>query len=68
MEVGKEITKEQVLELPEGTEFVIYNPLTDTYKFEKSGKNDTAHNKYVYEKLVFFEAVKGNEKENEDNE
>lgn len=59
MEIGEEITKEQVLELPEGTEYAVYNPLTDTYKFEKVGKNDIAHNKHAYEKLVYFEVIKG---------
>ncbi len=60
MEVGKEITKVQVLKLPEGTDYAVYNPLTDTYKFEKVGKNDIAHNKHAYEKLVYFEVIKGN--------
>lgn len=59
MEIGEEITKEQVLELPEGTDYAVYNPLTDTYKFEKVGKNDIAHNKHAYDKLVYFEAIKG---------
>lgn len=61
MEVGKEISKEQVLELPEGTDYAVYNPLTDTYKFEKVGMNDIAHNKYAYDKLVYFEVIKGEE-------
>lgn len=61
MEVGKEITKEEVLKLPEGTDYAIYNPLTDTYKFEKIGKNDIAHNKHAYEGLVYFEVIKGEE-------
>ncbi len=60
MEVGKEITKEQILEMPEGTDYAVYNPLTDIYKFEKVGKNDIAHNKHAYEKLVYFEVIKGN--------
>lgn len=59
MEIGKEITKKEVLELPEGTDYAVYNPLTDTYKFECVGKNDIAHNKHAYEKLAYFEVIKG---------
>lgn len=63
MEIGKETTKEKVLELPVGTEYAIYNPLTDEYKFEKAGKYDIAHNKHAYDKLVYFEVKKGNEED-----
>ena len=63
MKIGKEITKEDVLNLVDGVEFAYYNPLTDTYKFEKANKNDIAHNKYAIKELVFFEALenKGDE-------
>lgn len=49
-----EITKEQVKLLKEGTIYIIYNPLTNTYKEEKASKKDIAHNKHCYEKLKFY--------------
>lgn len=49
-----EVSKEIIKTLPEGIKFIIYNPLTDTYKEETSGKNDIAHNKYAYEKLKYY--------------
>ena len=54
----KELTKEEVLQLEEGTWYSVYNPLTDSYKFERASNHDIAHNKYAYDKLVFFEAEK----------
>lgn len=49
-----EVSKGVIKSLPTGIRFIIYNPLTDTYKEELSGKNDIAHNKYAYEKLKFY--------------
>lgn len=49
-----ELTKEEAKELPEGTKYIIYNPLTDTYKEEMASLKDIVHNKYCYEKLKFF--------------
>lgn len=63
MKIGKEITREDVLNLADGVEFAYYNPLTDTYKFEKANKNDIAHNKYAIKELVYFEAIEHKEKE-----
>lgn len=58
----KEITKEEVLTLENKTEYIIYNPLTDSYKKEIAGKNDIAHNKYCYEKIKFFLEVAEDDK------
>ena len=52
--VMKELTKEEVLELKSGTEFVIYNPLSNQLKVEIASPIDIAHNKYCYEKLKFY--------------
>lgn len=54
----KELTKEEVLQLEEGSWYSVYNPLTDSYKFERASNQDIAHNKYAYDKLVFFEVEK----------
>ena len=54
----KEITKEEVKNLPTGTVFIVYNPLTNQYKEEVASPIDIAHNKYCYEKLKFFIEVK----------
>lgn len=50
----KEITKEEAKELPIGTEYIIYNPLTDTYKKEIASPIDIVHNKHCYDKLKFY--------------
>lgn len=50
----KELTKEEVLNLETGTEYVIYNPLCNTYKIERANIQDIVHNKHCYDKLRFF--------------
>lgn len=50
----KEITKEEVLKLPEGTEYVAYNPFTNFLEIEQARKNDIAHNKYCVPTLKFY--------------
>ena len=50
----KEITKEEAKELPTGTEYIIFNPLTEQYKKEIATPIDIAHSKYCYEKLKFY--------------
>ncbi|MEE3324159.1 MAG: hypothetical protein VZR33_02405 [Methanosphaera sp.] len=50
----KEITKEEVLMLNVGTEFIIYNPLTKQLKIESASPIDIAHNKHCYSELRFF--------------
>lgn len=66
MEVGKEIKKEDLLQKEKGFDYAVYNPLTDEYKFERLGNHDIAHNKYAYEKLIYFEVIEGNEDKKED--
>ena len=50
----KEMNREEIKELKPGTEFVIYNPLSNQLKVEVSGPTDIAHNKYCYENLKFY--------------
>lgn len=50
----KEISKDEVMNLPSGTEYVVYNPLTNQLKIETSSPIDIAHNKYYYSELRFF--------------
>lgn len=50
----KELTKEEVLELKPGTEFVIYNPLSNQLKVEIASPIDIAHNKHCYDRLQFY--------------
>ena len=49
-----EITREQVLELANGTEYVIYNPLSKQLKIEIASPIDIAHNKHCYDQLKFY--------------
>lgn len=50
----KEITKEEVKNLNIGTEYIVYNPLTNQMKVETSSPIDIAHNKHCYSELKFF--------------
>ena len=56
----KEIEKSEVLKLPVGTVYIVYNPLTDNSKEEIANPIDIAHNKFCYENLKFF--IKDGEK------
>lgn len=49
-----EVSKEVIKTLPEGIRYIIYNPLTDSYKEEISSKKDIAHSRYAYEKLKYY--------------
>lgn len=57
----KEISKEEVLKLKVGTEYVIWNPLTNQLKVEIATPVDIAHNKHCYDKLKFY--IKGEKNE-----
>ncbi len=50
----KELTKEEVLNLQEGTQYVVYNPFTDSLSVEIANKKDIAHNKYCEPRLKFY--------------
>lgn len=50
----KEITKEEALNLKVGTEYIVYNPLTNDYKKEIASPIDIVHNKHCYDKLKFY--------------
>ena len=54
--LNEEMTKEEVIELPEGTKYAIFNPLTLNYKFQERGKRnqDIATDKYAYEGLIYL--------------
>lgn len=49
-----EKTKEEILQLPTGTKYYVYNPLTKMQHEEIANKNDIAHNKYAYDKLKYY--------------
>lgn len=54
----KKVNKEYILTLlNEGEEYIVFNPLTNTYHTEIVGKNDIARNKYALDKLIYY--VKG---------
>lgn len=50
----KEISKEEAKNLPTGTSYMVYNPLTSQYKEEVASPIDIVHNKYCYDKLKFY--------------
>lgn len=50
----KEISKEEVKNLPTGTTYIVYNPLTSQYKEEVASPIDIVHNKHCYDKLKFY--------------
>ena len=49
-----EKTKEEIINLKENTEYVIYNPLTKQLKIEKASSQDIVHNKHCYSELKFY--------------
>lgn len=59
----KELTREEILQLPTGTDFIIWNPLTKQLKVETTSPTDIAHNKHCYSGLKFY--IKINEVEHE---
>lgn len=50
----REITKEEAKALKAGTEYIVYNPLTTTYKMEIASPIDIVHNKHCYSELKFY--------------
>ncbi len=50
----KEITKEEVLNLPEGTQYISYNPFTDNLSMNFASEKDIAHHKYCVPTLKFY--------------
>lgn len=54
-----EITIEQAKELKVGTEYIVFNPLTKSFKIEIASPVDIVHNKHCYNKLKIY--VKGKE-------
>ena len=50
----KELTKEEILQLPTGTDFIIWNPLTKQLKVETTSPIDIVHNKHCYSGLKFY--------------
>lgn len=50
----KNVTRDEVLELRTGTEYVVYNPLTKQLKIEIASPVDIAHNKHCYSGLKFY--------------
>lgn len=50
----KEITKEEAMALPNGTIYVVYNPLTNQHKDETATPIDIVHNKHCYNQLKFY--------------
>lgn len=62
-----ELTKEEAAHLPDGTQVLIYNPLTDDYKIERIGKGCLARSKYAASQLKYFsfEDIENKDKEKE---
>lgn len=49
-----ELTKEEVMNLSEGTIYYVFNPLTGEFSKETANDKDIVHNKHMYEKLEFY--------------
>lgn len=51
----KKVNKDYILMLlNKGDEYIVFNPLTNTYHTEIVGKNDIAHNRYALDKLIYY--------------
>lgn len=55
-----ELSKEEVKQLPEGTQVLIYNRLTGRVSLDDAGKKCIANSKYASDKLVYFVFEKPN--------
>ena len=49
-----ELTKEEVRQLPDGTQVLIYNPLTERKSLDDAGKKCIANSRYASDKLVYL--------------
>ena len=49
-----ELTKEEAAKLPEGTQVLIYNPITSQYKVESIDKRCLARDKHAVPNLKYF--------------
>ena len=52
--VAFELSQEEVKNLEDGTEVLIYNSLCDIYKLEQAGKNCIVNSKYASKSLIYF--------------
>ena len=50
----KEISIEEAKSLKVGTEYIIWNPLTNQFKVEIATPVDTVHNKHCYDQLKIY--------------
>lgn len=50
----KEISKEELKQMPYGTKYIVYNPLTDTTRESVLDKNSIVFSKYCYSGLKFY--------------
>ncbi len=57
----KEISIEEAKNLKVGTEYIVFNPLTKSFKIEIASPVDIVHNKHCYNQLKIY--VKGEENE-----
>lgn len=57
----KEISIEEAKLLKVGTEYVIWNPLTNQLKVEIATPVDTVHNKHCYDQLKIYIKVGSDE-------
>ena len=55
----KEISIEEAKSLQVGTEYIVFNPLTKSFKIEIASPVDIVHNKHCYNQLKIY--VKGEE-------
>ena len=49
-----EMTKDEAASLPDGEQYLIYNPTFDYYKVETAGQNCLARNKNALPKLIYL--------------
>lgn len=49
-----ELAKNEAAALPDGTQVLIYNPLTESYKLERIGKGCLARSRNAVDQLKYF--------------
>ena len=54
----KQASKDEILEMEEQEQYLIWNPFTNTFKVEYADKRCIARNKYCAKELVFINLLR----------
>lgn len=58
----KQASKDEILEMEEKEQYLIWNPFANTFKVEYADKKCIARNKYCAKELVFYKFIEEEKK------